>query len=183
MLDDNSTVEYRAHPFLPAEFYRIGDDGSVWSCRLPCQPRIKTGPWRRVKQYLLRNGYCKACIRAGGRTSYLVHRLVLEAFVGPCPAGMECRHENGSKADNRLSNLSWGTHHENATDTIRLGRQVRGSYQHNARLTEADIPIIRSRLAVGETMSAIALDYRVAYTTIRRIRDNRGWLHVPNERG
>src|SRR6266545_5415488 len=42
-----------------------------------------------------------------------VHRLVLEAFVGPCPDGMEASHENGICRDNRLSNLMWRTHGAN----------------------------------------------------------------------
>lgn len=45
-----------------------------------------------------------------------IHKLVLEAFVGPCPPGLECRHGNGVPDDNRLTNLSWGTHKENIAD-------------------------------------------------------------------
>lgn len=51
-----------------------------------------------------------------------VHRLVLEAFVGPCPGeGFMCRHLNGNPADNRVENLAWGTALENAQDVIRHG--------------------------------------------------------------
>ena len=39
-----------------------------------------------------------------------VHRLVLEAFVGPCPEGMCCRHfPDRDPSNNKLENLSWGT--------------------------------------------------------------------------
>ena len=34
-----------------------------------------------------------------------VHRLVLEAFVGPNPPGLECCHNNGDPSDNRVENL------------------------------------------------------------------------------
>ena len=51
--------------------------------------------------------------REGKRFEVLVHRLVLEAFVGPCPDGMECFHDNDVAWDNRLSNLKWATHQEN----------------------------------------------------------------------
>jgi hypothetical protein len=50
-----------------------------------------------------------------------VHRLVLAAFVGPCPAGLEVRHLNGKPTDNRLGNLAYGTHSENEQDLIRHG--------------------------------------------------------------
>lgn len=42
-----------------------------------------------------------------------VHRLVLEAFVGPCPAGHETHHDNDVSTDNRLINLRWSTHATN----------------------------------------------------------------------
>jgi hypothetical protein len=42
-----------------------------------------------------------------------VHRLVLLAFVGPCPAGHEVLHLNHQPADNRLENLRYGTRSEN----------------------------------------------------------------------
>lgn len=43
------------------------------------------------------------------QTQHFVRRLVLQAFVGPCPDGMEARHINGDPTDCRLSNLEWAT--------------------------------------------------------------------------
>ena len=58
----------------------------------------------------------------------LVHRLVLEAFVGPCPDGMQCRHfPDRTTTNNRLSNLSWGTPIENSHDRVAHGTQASGS--------------------------------------------------------
>lgn len=48
-----------------------------------------------------------------------VHRLVMAAFVGPCPDGIEVCHNNGNPADNRLSNLRYGTHSENQLDQVK----------------------------------------------------------------
>ena len=50
-----------------------------------------------------------------------VHHLVLEAFVGPRPAGMQARHANDNGTDNVLTNLSWGTQSGNAYDCIDNG--------------------------------------------------------------
>ena len=48
-----------------------------------------------------------------------VHRLVLEAFVGPCPPGMVCCHWDDVPTNNRLSNLRWDTQSENEKDKAR----------------------------------------------------------------
>lgn len=42
-----------------------------------------------------------------------VHRLVLEAFVGSCPDGMDGSHQNGKRNDNLITNLLWETPKEN----------------------------------------------------------------------
>lgn len=57
----------------------------------------------------------------GGRLNRVhrrVHRLVLEAFVGPRPRGLVTRHLNGIPTDNRLSNLRYGTYAENMADRL-----------------------------------------------------------------
>lgn len=59
-------------------------------------------------------------VALSGRT-WNIHGLVLEAFVGPCPPGMGCLHDNDIQTDNRLDNLRWGTQSENVQDCIRNG--------------------------------------------------------------
>ena len=54
-----------------------------------------------------------------------VHRLLLAAFVGPCPEGMECRHLDGNRLNNKLENLCWGTHYENIQDRTRHKQHIR----------------------------------------------------------
>lgn len=59
--------------------------------------------------------------REGVVRSFYVHRLVLEAFVGPCPSGMEGCHWNDVADDNRLPNLRWATKSANRFDCVRNG--------------------------------------------------------------
>lgn len=49
-------------------------------------------------------------------------RLVLETFVGPCPEGMECCHNDDNSYNNVLSNLRWDTRRANLLDRFRNGR-------------------------------------------------------------
>ena len=49
-----------------------------------------------------------------------VHTVVLEAFAGPCPDGMEACHENDVPTDNRWpENLRWDTPEGNLADRLR----------------------------------------------------------------
>lgn len=52
----------------------------------------------------------------------LLHRLVLEAFVGPCPDGMLGCHYDDDPSNNHISNLRWATRADNSLDATRNGR-------------------------------------------------------------
>lgn len=58
----------------------------------------------------------------GKQTRRRVHHLVLEAFVGPRPAGYFACHNDGIRTHNRLSNLRWDTPSANTKDTVRHGK-------------------------------------------------------------
>jgi len=55
--------------------------------------------------------------------------MMMLAFIGPRPDGLETRHLDGNPTHNHLSNLAYGTHRENALDMIRHGQS------HNANKT------------------------------------------------
>ena len=62
-------------------------------------------------------------VACGKGNSRYVHDLVLEAFVGPRPPGMECLHEDDVSNDNRLERLRWGTRSENVKEAYANGRR------------------------------------------------------------
>lgn len=59
--------------------------------------------------------------RDGKPQTFRVHRLVLAAFVGPCPPGMEGCHDDGDPSNNQLTNLRWDTHSANIADQVTHG--------------------------------------------------------------
>lgn len=66
-------------------------------------------------------------IDVGGRKNKRkskVHILVLEAFIGPRPAGMVARHLDGDPNNNHASNLAWGSYSENMHDMVKHGRHA-----------------------------------------------------------
>ena len=171
------TVDYRAIAGFPG--YRIGSDGSVWSCRTK-HGEFKES-WHRVQCSRRRKQrYLTACFREGGKNHVrYVHRLVLEAFVGPCPEGLECRHRNGNPSDNRLENLCWGTHAENVADKQSHGTVLRGSNVPGAKLTERDIIIVHRLYDQGITQEVIGFAFGVTQTAIGDIVRGDQWQHVP----
>ncbi|MFL1432774.1 MULTISPECIES: HNH endonuclease [unclassified Nocardiopsis] len=60
----------------------------------------------------------------------LLHRVVLETFVGPRPDGMVCRHLDGDRMNCRLDNLRWGTAAENMRDSIEHGTHANARKTH-----------------------------------------------------
>lgn len=80
--------------------------------------------WRSqdIKPYLDRNGHVQYNLYRNSRvTKIQAHRAVLEAFVGPAPAGHECCHRDGDPGNNSVENLYWGTRSDNMRDAVRHG--------------------------------------------------------------
>ena len=67
------------------------------------------------------------------RKHFGVHQLVLLAFVGPCPAGMECCHWDDVPSNNHLINLRWGTKSDNMQDKVRNGNHHQANKTHCIR--------------------------------------------------
>lgn len=95
------------------EFYEISSMGRIKSlrCNKILHPvLVNKPPYPAIRLH-----------RNGKRKSYLIHRLVLEAFQGECPEGKEASHLNDIKTDNRLENLQWMTRSENHKLAYRNG--------------------------------------------------------------
>lgn len=161
--------------------YFIGSDGSFWSCKtLGSGTCIDLGKPHRVATHPNDKGYIQARLsRSPKLHARLVHRLVLEAFIGPRPPGMECRHLDGDKANNDIRNLRWGTPLENAADQIRHGSQVRGERSSKAKLTGAQVVEIRILRAAGMSLPALARKFGVRNPTILKIVRREYWAHIP----
>jgi hypothetical protein len=106
---------------------------------------------------------------------FMVSRLVLTTFVGPCPDGMEGCHNDGNPKNNSLGNLRWDTRKANHSDKRRHGTLPLGSRLHCSKLTEAQVLVIKSRIARGESNRTLADEFGVSIDTIRHIRKRRTW--------
>lgn len=132
-----------------------------------------------LKPAIIRDGRLRITPRRDGKTySVAIHRLVLSAFVGQCPDGMQACHYDDNCTNNRLVNLRWDTLEANLADQARNGKVLMGESNGHSRLTEKQIVEIRERYASGEKSRDLALEFGVIRTHITDITGGRTWKHV-----
>lgn len=72
----------------------------------------------------------RLCRDGGTPLNIQVHQLVMLAFVGPYPEGMEIRHLDSNPRNNALTNLTYGTRKENARDRVENGTDKNARKTH-----------------------------------------------------
>lgn len=119
------TETWRPIPDWPG--YEVSDLGRVRSTDRTVEVTGKTP--RRLRGRIIQsfpnpqdNRAMARLSRRNFKRTHYVAVLVLSAFVGPRPDGMETCHNDGDATNDRLSNLRWDTHVANVQDTVRLGR-------------------------------------------------------------
>lgn len=116
------------------------------------------------------------------------HRLVLIA-KGHDMEGLVGRHKCDNKRCVNPDHLIPGTHLDNHRDAVERGLSVNPpqvdwrsrmskAAHHWQKLQKDQIPLIRIRLANGETGASIASDYGVSTDCIGKIKRNERWSHV-----
>lgn len=182
-------VSYRSLDFLGFPDYRVGDDGSVWSRRNAHHKRRANGKccafdgeWRRIspgkhpkKGHLLFQLWNDQGVKA-----FWGHRLVLLAFVGPCPPGMEgCHFPDRNPENNRLENLRWDTKEANEADRIAHGTDNRGSKHGMSKLTEELVREMRRLYDSGACVQKALCDrFGVNASTVNSVVRRHTWKHV-----
>jgi hypothetical protein len=147
--------------------YQVSNAGRV--------KRVKGGQGATIGRILnpatSKNGYqFVELYGCNGAKGSLVHRLVIGAFVGPCPDGFQVNHKNGDKRDNRIENLEYLTPGEN----IQHSRDTLGN-RHGAKLTESDVLEIREFVRTGVSQREIARRFGVVQGVIGHIVAGRTW--------
>lgn len=167
--------------------YRVSSRGQIEKQSVPGA--------RRVVQWPGRGGYRRVMLSGSGRrAAHNVHRLVLGAFVGPCPGGMQCAHLDGDPANNNLENLAWVTPAENCKQrddhgtTARGARhgmtrqenkaKVTGSRNGNSRLTDRQVLEIRQLAVFGTAHASLAKRFGVREPAVWKIVNRRSWNHL-----
>lgn len=167
------------------DFYQASNLGRIRRAKLP-----KNSPWSAkighiLKPQMIPRGYFFIMPRINGKIyQRYVHRLVCEAFIGPCPKRKQVNHKNGIKFDNRIENLEYVTPSENDLHCTRILKKRMGENHPMAKLSNEDIKYIRNYPYRRGTkrdcgsMNDLAKKFNVHKCTIFYILKNKTWNHI-----
>lgn len=166
-MNDVEVEEWKVIPEFPN--YEVSNLGRVKSLQYKNNERI-------MKQSSLPRGYLAFHLANNGiRKYYLAHRLVLHVFDPRENEGeLIARHLNDNTSDNRLSNLTWGTHKDNMEDLAKSGKR-KGVLNFQSRLTEQQVIDIFNN---KKSCRKIAKEYKISRTVVSNIKNKKAWEHL-----
>lgn len=154
-----STKEFKNEKWLSVvEFpeYEVSNHGRIRNAETGhvLHPVLDSSGYAMVKLFQEKKPYSRR-----------IHRLVLEAFVGPCPESFEADHRNGNKLDNRTVNLRWVTRSENQISAVAMGLKP----PPTRKLADGDYQKIHDMLKVGLTHERIGAAFGVSRNYVTMI--------------
>ena len=153
------------------EFYEVSDLGNVRSFvrKGKTQFGVREYGGKVVKPFISSTGYPAINLtKKGYRKQYLLHRIVLETFIGQPSKGMEGCHNDGNKENCKLSNLRWDTRKNNHKD-----QKLHGTKQKIGKKINEEIALEIKEL--NEKLTIISKKYNLSRIQIWRIKTNRAW--------
>lgn len=159
-------------PVKDFPLYRVSNYGRIKS--------FWSGRWTILNGTVTTNGYVHQPLKHLITKIMTVHSIVLEAFVGPRPEGMQCNHKDGNKTNNSLSNLEWVTQSENALHAIKNGLQplCRGESHGKAKWKDGEIWLLKKMLYHGVAKSIICKMFKMGIRNVNRIAHGDRWGHI-----
>lgn len=165
-------------------FYQVSDLGRVRSLdrtivRIDGRTRFCKG--QILKPNLRNTGYFAVETKRSGRkrgNKENIHVLVARAFLGERPIRYEVNHIDGNKKNNCLSNLEYCSRNENIRHAYFVGLIGYGEKHHESKLKAFQIPLIRDRIALGDSLESIGRDFGVSGGAIGLIKRCKTWTHV-----
>ena len=125
---------------------------------------------RLILGHITHKGYRQVGIFLNKKQTFrVVHRLVMIAFEGEIPTGMEVNHKDGNKLNNHVDNLEYVTHQENMIHAyMELGNPGKKLNKHLASE-------IRGLLRQSDDWQAIAKSYGVCWQMVHKIAQQLVW--------
>jgi hypothetical protein len=183
------------------EAYEVSDHGRLRSRdRICLRPNHRSKKQRRKGKIIApatvsNYGHLRACLHwKSKKTRMYIHQLVLLAFLGPRPEGLEVRHINGDPTDNHLYNLAYGTRKENSADSVMHGTKkigalkvsaakkgiatIWGDNHGRAKLTTEAVVRMRKDFADGMKSAEAGRKYGISQAHAHKIMTGKAWARV-----
>ena len=126
-----------------------------------------------LKPHINHAGYERVIIHVDGvQKCRFVHCLIAEAFLGPKPDGLVCRHLDGNSRNNFISNLEYSTVEVNLADRWEHGTMPAGVHHYKTKLTNRKLRIIHGLSKLGYAQRKIARICSVSQTTVSNVIRN-----------
>jgi len=162
--------------------YAADESGNIYSLN------YKNSGKTKIIKPSPRDGYYQSMFQRddGKYCTYKIHKMVMLAFFGERPKGMEVNHKDGNKLNNSVLNLEYITHAANCQHSFDLGLQLpkRGTLNGMAKITEQQVKEIREYVANSKSMyygrKALAEKYGISEAHVKDIVNRRRniWPHV-----
>jgi len=137
----------------------------------------KNGVGHIMTQFLTPNGYKIAKLN---QKMWFVHRLVLFAFVGPRPDGMQACHNDNDRQNNRADNLRWDTAKNNNADKRKHGTAQFGENNPSSKFTDTQVMEIRRKYAsTSATTRELMDEFGASQAAIASLVRGKTYKHLP----
>ena len=157
-------------------FYEASSDGEIRSIRRqnPKNKRFMGG--NIVKPILGSKGYYVVNLtKTGTRKQVFLHKLILEAFIGPRPQNLQACHNDGNRLNCNIENLRWDTASGNHKDKRKHGTWQVGEKANNVKLTNDIVRFIREQKLTPK--QAVKM-FDTSLTNAKRIVSRKTWTHL-----
>jgi len=142
-------------------------------------------PSRILKNLYYSNGYCQLMFYVDKvRSTFIAHRVVAEHFI-PNPHNLPIvNHKDLSRDNNKVSNLEWMNHSQNALHAVKggkkLGGALHGTNNKNAKVNDDIVREIRASKVKGVHNKELFNKYchLISKSTFSNIANGQGWSHV-----
>ena len=152
--------------------YKISNFGNIKSC---LTNKGKTKNWKIRTPVKTPHGYKRIILRKNKNPyNWLVHRIVLLAFVGPDKR--QVNHKNFIRDDNKLINLEYVTSSENEIYSYKHGRKSRAGNNSFVRKIDEKTSI-KIRCESG-LLKNIAKKYKLSMGQISNIKNKKSWANT-----
>ena len=116
--------------------YRIGDKGTLLSCKKHGKFTGETNEWHPLSNINKKGGYLSVVLQWGNKVRYTrIHRIVYEHFVGEIPKGHKwhIHHKDHNKQNNCVENLELVSSEEHYQKDID-SRNIKGMNNYNQHI-------------------------------------------------